>query len=50
MSKRKICVISGTRADYGLLYWTMKGIQDDSELELQTVVTCMHLDPKFGET
>jgi len=47
---KKICVISGTRADYGLLYWTMKGIQEDKELELQTVVTCMHLDPKFGET
>lgn len=47
---KKICVISGTRADYGLLYWTMKGIQASNELELQTVVTCMHLDPKFGET
>lgn len=47
---KKVCVVSGTRADYGLLYWTMKGIQSDPELELQTIVTCMHLSPKFGET
>jgi len=47
---RKICVISGTRADYGLLYWTMKEIQNSSEFELQTIVTCMHLDPEFGNT
>lgn len=47
---RKVCVISGTRADYGLLFWTMKGLQESKEFELQTIVTCMHLDPKFGET
>lgn len=47
---KKICVVSGTRADYGLLFWTMKGIQEDKDLELQTIVTCMHLNPKFGDT
>jgi len=47
---RKICVISGTRADYGLLYWTMKEIQKSDEFELQTIVTSMHLNPKFGNT
>lgn len=47
---KKICVVSGTRADYGLLYWTMKEIQNDPELELQVIATCMHLDPKFGDT
>jgi len=47
---KNICVISGTRADYGLLYWTMKGLQEDPCMNLQIVVTCMHLDPKFGET
>lgn len=47
---KKVCVVSGTRADYGLLFWTMKGIQGDKELELQTIVTCMHLNPKFGDT
>jgi UDP-hydrolysing UDP-N-acetyl-D-glucosamine 2-epimerase len=47
---RKICVISGTRADYGLLYWTMKEIQNSKDFELQTIVTCMHLDSNFGNT
>ncbi|QWV95975.1 UDP-N-acetylglucosamine 2-epimerase (hydrolyzing) [Geomonas nitrogeniifigens] len=50
MSRRKICVVTGTRADYGLLYWPMKGIEADPELELQVVVTGMHLSPEFGLT
>lgn len=47
---RKICVVTGTRAEYGLLYWLMKEIQSDSDLELQVVVTGMHLSPEFGLT
>lgn len=47
---RKICVITGTRAEYGLLRWVMQGIQDDSELILQIVATGMHLSPEFGLT
>ena len=47
---RKICVVTGTRAEYGLLYWLMKGIQEDSELQLQLIVTGMHLSPEFGLT
>jgi len=47
---RKVCVITGTRAEYGLLYWLMKGIQSSKKLELQTVVTGMHLSPEFGLT
>ena len=50
MSRRKICVVTGTRAEYGLLYWLMKEIQSDSDLELQVVVTGMHLSPEFGLT
>ena len=48
--KRKICVVTGTRAEYGLLYWLMKEIQNDSDLELQLIVTGMHLSPEFGLT
>ena len=48
--KRKICVVTGTRAEYGLLYWLMKEIEDDKELELQLIVTGMHLSPEFGLT
>jgi len=50
MSKRKICIVTGTRAEYGLLYWLMKEIEADKELELQLVVTGMHLSPEFGLT
>lgn len=47
---KKICVITGTRAEYGLLYWLMKEILADQELELQLIVTGMHLSPEFGLT
>jgi GDP/UDP-N,N'-diacetylbacillosamine 2-epimerase (hydrolysing) len=47
---RKICVITGTRAEYGLLRWVMQGIRDDTELKLQVIVTGMHLSPEFGLT
>ena len=47
---RKICVVTGTRAEYGLLYWLMKEIVADNELELQLIVTGMHLSPEFGLT
>ena len=50
MNKRKICVVTGTRAEYGLLYWLMKEIQEDKDLELQLIVTGMHLSPEFGLT
>jgi len=48
--KRKICIVTGTRAEYGLLYWLMKEIQADADLELQIIATGMHLSPEFGLT
>jgi len=47
---RKVSVISGSRADYGLLYWLMKEINADLDLQLQIIVTGMHLSPEFGLT
>ncbi|MDQ1327634.1 MAG: hypothetical protein QG641_917 [Candidatus Poribacteria bacterium] len=47
---RKICVVTGTRAEYGLLYWLMKEIENNPDLELQLIVTGMHLSPEFGLT
>lgn len=47
---RKICIVTGTRAEYGLLYWLMKEIQADANLELQIIATGMHLSPEFGLT
>lgn len=49
-TRRNICVVTGSRAEYGLLYWLLKEIQADLELELQLVVTGMHLSPEFGLT
>lgn len=47
---RKIAVFTATRAEYGLLYWLMKDIQASDALELQVLVSGMHLSPEFGET
>lgn len=47
---RRIAVFTGTRAEYGLLYWLMKDIQVSTELELQLIVSGMHLSPEFGDT
>jgi GDP/UDP-N,N'-diacetylbacillosamine 2-epimerase (hydrolysing) len=47
--RRKICVVSGSRAEYGLLRWPMQEIRA-SGLELQLIVTGMHLSPEFGLT
>lgn len=48
--KRKVCFVTSSRSDYGLLYWVMKGVDDDPLLELCTVATGMHLSPEFGST
>jgi GDP/UDP-N,N'-diacetylbacillosamine 2-epimerase (hydrolysing) len=47
---KKVCVVTGTRAEYGLLYWVIEGIRRSKELELQLIVTGMHLSPEFGLT
>jgi len=46
----KICVVTGTRAEYGLLYPILKKIKSSNELELQLVATTMHLSGDFGLT
>jgi UDP-N-acetylglucosamine 2-epimerase (non-hydrolysing)/GDP/UDP-N,N'-diacetylbacillosamine 2-epimerase (hydrolysing) len=48
--KRKICVVTGTRAEYGLLYGLIREIHEDPDLQLQLVVTGTHLSPEFGYT
>jgi len=47
---RKICVITGSRAEYGLLSGLMAAIKADKELCLQIIATNMHLSPEFGLT
>ncbi len=50
MNKRKICIVTGTRAEFGLMYWLIKSVHEDQDLELQLIVTGMHLSPEFGLT
>ena len=50
MKQRKICVVTGTRAEYGLLRWVMEEIWESASLELQVIATGMHLSPEFGLT
>ncbi|PMG26088.1 UDP-N-acetylglucosamine 2-epimerase [Vibrio splendidus] len=47
---QKVAVFTGTRAEYGLLFWLLKDIQSDPDLTLQLLVSGMHLSPEFGET
>lgn len=47
---RKLCVVTGSRAEYGLLYWLLKEIDVDADLTLQLIATGMHLSPEFGLT
>ena len=47
---RKICVVTGSRAEYGLLSGLMRAIQKDKDLRLQVIATNMHLSPEFGLT
>ena len=47
---KKICVVTGTRAEYGLLFWLMKELLLDNNFNLQLIVTGTHLSPEFGLT
>lgn len=47
---RKICFVTGTRAEYGLLSRLMRLVKDNNDLQLQIIATNMHLMPEYGET
>lgn len=48
--RKKIAVVTGSRAEYGLLYWVLRDLQAAPDLELQLIVTGMHMAPEFGMT
>ena len=50
MKKRKICVVTGSRAEYGILRGLMKAINNDPDLTLQVIATNQHLSKLQGET
>jgi UDP-hydrolysing UDP-N-acetyl-D-glucosamine 2-epimerase len=47
---KKIAVVTGSRAEYGLLYWVLHDLRESCDFELQLIVTGMHLAPEFGLT
>src|SRR6266545_5795167 len=47
---RRICVVTGTRAEYGLLYWLMRALAESSDVTLQVIATAAHLSAEFGHT
>lgn len=47
---KKVCIVTGTRAEYGLLKPLIKKVNEDNDLILQLLVTGMHLSPEFGLT
>jgi GDP/UDP-N,N'-diacetylbacillosamine 2-epimerase (hydrolysing) len=47
---RRICIVTGTRAEYGLLRWVLHGVQRSPRLQLQLLATGAHLSPEFGLT
>lgn len=50
MKPRRLAVVTGSRAEYGLLYWVLHDLQAHPEVDLQLIVTGMHLAPEFGMT
>lgn len=47
---RRVCYISGTRADFGLMRSTLRSIRDHAALDLSVIATGMHLSPAYGNT
>lgn len=48
--KKKICVVTGGRAEYGLMRWLLKGLKESEKVTLQLIVTGMHLSTEYGKT
>lgn len=50
IARKKVLAITGSRAEYGLLYWVLHDLHASPDFDLQLVVTGMHLAPEFGLT
>jgi len=50
MTKRRIAVVTGSRADYSLIYWVLRELEKSSDIDLQVIAAGMHLSPEFGFT
>jgi UDP-hydrolysing UDP-N-acetyl-D-glucosamine 2-epimerase len=49
-NKRRIAVITTSRADYGHLYWPLRDLADNDDVDLKLIVLGSHLSPEFGHT
>lgn len=47
---KKVCVFTGSRAEYGLLFPLLKRMKNNEEFDLKLIVSGMHLSPEFGLT
>jgi UDP-hydrolysing UDP-N-acetyl-D-glucosamine 2-epimerase len=47
---KKVCIFTGNRAEYGLLYWLIRDLNASRQFELQLLVSGSHLSPEFGNT
>ena len=50
MKKRKVCIVTGTRADWGLLSPIAAELRSRDDIELQIIATNLHLSPRYGHT
>lgn len=50
MCRKRVCVVTGSRAEYDLLSRLMQRVQNSAELDLQVIASAMHLSPEFGLT
>ena len=47
---KKVCIMTGSRADYGILSNLLKDLQNSKYFSLKLIVSCMHLIPNYGNT
>lgn len=50
LKKFKVCVVTGSRSEYGLLYWFLKELKIDKKIDFNLIVTGSHLSHKYGYT
>jgi UDP-hydrolysing UDP-N-acetyl-D-glucosamine 2-epimerase len=50
LERRRVCFVTGTRAEFGLMESTLRAIADHPKLQLQIIVTGMHLDRRRGNS
>lgn len=50
MTDKRVCVVTATRAEYGLLYWLLRSLADEPGVDLRIIATGSHLAQAYGLT